>query len=275
MPSDLPDILRSLAAIQLELRKLIPVAVPGGGTRAPSSPRDEILTGYLGQCPVLGCRLLHWNPELADFRVYQPLDVRIGGKPHVFFAKLYKTKYCQPGPPRSDSATAERQFGVTYSDSRPKREVTPTLDAFKQCATEAGELVASAKEGLGPVLPAETLAAKNDLHRWIFTVYDVAWQAPPGSPRAATRYIPMIGLDGFMSTDESVIYDLDYLRSTPWSEVERRFDKNGRGNFSHFAGPYASWSTELPQYYASRIDDIVQASDWTIDWLVKELQRGP
>jgi hypothetical protein len=70
--------------------------------------------------------------------------------------------------------------------------------------------------------PAETLATKDNFHRWIFTVYDVAWRMPSGSPQGATRYIPVMGFGPFMTTDESVVYNLDHIRSTPWSEVRRK-----------------------------------------------------
>jgi hypothetical protein len=40
---------------------------------------------------------------------------------------------------------------------------------------------------------------------------------------------------------------------------------------AHLRQPYESWGVELPQYFASRIDDFVRASDWAIDWLVKQL----
>jgi hypothetical protein len=232
---------------------------------------------------IFGCRLLHWNPELEDFRVevvvedqpsscqvYGPLDRRCGSRPHVFFEKLHKVKYTAPGQSRS-GPVPERQFGITYSDVQPKREVKPLLDAIKQCAAQAGALVASASEQFTSILPAETLAAKQDLHRWIFTVYDIAWKKPPGSPLSATRYIPVQGLDAGMQTEESILYDLDHIRSTPWSTLEQRLDKNRWGSFAHFKEPYAAWGVELPMCYASRIDDIAQSSDWAIDWLVKQL----
>jgi hypothetical protein len=74
-----------------------------------------------------------------------------------------------------------------------------------------------------------------------------------------------------MGTDESIVYDLDHLRATPWAEVERRWDKNRRMYLAHLQKPYESWSVELPPYFASRIDDLVRASDWAIDWLMKQL----
>lgn len=289
MTADHSDIVSSLVAIQQQLRKL-PRANMGRATVSPTSQGGDPTGGYLKGLAgaalrgnVLGCRLLHWDPELEKFRaevihrgqpasfiVYRPLDVRIGSKPHVFFAKVYKTKY-KPGQSRSAPAAAERQFGITYSGLQPKREVTPILDAFKRCATEAGEIVASVSDRLVSNLPVETLATKDRFHRWIFTVYDVAWRAPSGSPQAATRYIPIEGFGPFMTTDESVLYDLGHIRSTPWSVVEGRLDVNGWGSFSHFKESYASWGEKLPEYFASRIDDIVQASDWTIDWLLSQL----
>jgi len=289
MTTDQADVIRSLASIQEELRKL-PRASVGRAAVSPPSRAGAATGGYLKGLAgvalrgnVFGCRLLHWDPELEKFRaevirqgqpasyiVYRPLDVRIGGKPHVFFAKVYKAKY-KPGQSRSAPAAVERQFGITYSGLQPKREVTPLLDAFKRCATEAGEIVASVKDRLASVLPAETLATKDSFHRWIFTVYDVAWRAPADSPRVATKYIPIEGFGPFMTTDESVLYDPTYIRSTPWSEVERRLDKNGWGTFSHFEASYVSWGEKLPEYFASRIDDIVEASDWTIDWLLSQL----
>lgn len=284
------DILSALAALQAELRGIPTagsggapsVAAGGGGIPAglPKGPAAPALRGIF-----LGCRLFHWNPELEDawvdviyngrperFKVYWPFNRRVGGRPHVFFEKVYKTNYLAPGRPRS-GAGPERQFGITYPGLRPKPEVKPLLDAFKQCASAAGALVASVKERLAPALPAATLAAKQDLHRWIFTVYDIAWGNPPGSPLAATRYIPLQGFDAGMRTDESMLYDLDHLRSTPWAAVERRLDPNRRGTAVHLKEAYESWGVELPEYYASRIDDIVRASDLAIDWLVEQLQQ--
>jgi hypothetical protein len=264
MCSGLSDARDSLTAIQLELRELARDAAAHSGTR-PSMP-------------IFGCRLLHWNPELENFRaeptgciVYQPLDVRVDGKTHVFFLRVYKTKYAKSGQKRNEPGLPERQYGITYRQFDPKSEVIRIHDAFKRCATQAGALVGSVQERLASVLPSETLATKNDLHRWIFTVYDVAWHAPADSPRSATRYIPMTGFDPSMNTDESVIYDLDHIRSTPWRKVERRLDRNRWGSFSHFKQAYASWSEKLLEYYASRIDDIIQASRWSIDWLINQV----
>ena len=76
-----------------------------------------------------------------------------------------------------------------------------------------------------------------------------------------------------MQTDESIPYDRDHIRSTPWAEVERRLDKNRWGSFVNFKEPYAAWGVELPEYYASRIDDIAQSSDGAIDWIVKRLEE--
>jgi len=273
MASDSSNIVQAFTAIQAELRKL---------PRPEESRSIKSLARWAGK--IFGCRLLHWNPELENFRVevivqgqpaslsvYGPLDRRWGGRPHVFFEKLYKAKYTAPGQSEA-GPSPERQFGITYSDNRPKRELKPLLDAFKECATEAGTLVASVQERLASQLPAQTLAAKQDLHRWIFTVYDIAWRQPSGSPLRATRYIPVQGLDAGMQTDESILYDLEHLRATPWSAVERRLDPNGWGSVVNFKEPYASWNVELPEYYGSRIDNIVQSSDWAIDWLVKHLE---
>jgi hypothetical protein len=276
MASDDSAVIQSFAAIQAELRKL----------PRPEEPRTvKSLARWAGK--IFGCRLLHWNPDLENVRVevivqgqpaslsvYGPLDRRCGSRPHVFFDKLFKVKYTAPGQSGA-GPVRERQFGITYSDSRPKRELKPLLDAFKKCATQAGALIASAKERLACELPAETLATKQDLHRWIFAVYDIAWRQPPGSPLRATRYIPVQGLDAGMQTDESILYDIEHLRATPWTAVERRLDPNRWGSAVNFKEPYASWGVELPEYYASRIDDIAQSSDWAIDWLVERLQKQP
>lgn len=263
MTSDNSDPYSALNAIQLELRELARDAEAHSGTR-PSRP-------------MLGCRLLHWNPELEHFRteqtgfvVYEPLDVRIGGKPHVFFMRVYKTKYMGPRQQRTEPGLPERQYGITYRDFDPKSEVTRIHDAFKDCATRAGEFVGLHMERLVSYLPPQTLAAKNDLHRWIFTVYDCAWLAPSGSPHSATRYIPVAGFDAAMKTEESILYDLDHLRSTPWRKAKRRI----HSDLSHLKDAYAHWSVELPVYYASRIDDVIQASDWTIDCLIGKLSNS-
>jgi hypothetical protein len=279
MTSNFAEIVQSFAAVQAELRQ-----IPTTGSVGEFSPSssggddfDDLLEGMLEteqRGTILGCRLFHWNPDLENIRqsfgvYFSHLDCRVGSKPCVFFEKLYKIKYTASGQPRS-GPTAERQFGISYSGLQPKREVKPLLDAFKNCATRAGALVTRINDRLSADLAAETLAAKQDLHRWIFTVYDIAWAKPSGSPLVATRYIPVQGLDAAMRTDESVRYDIEHLRSTPWSRVKRRLDR--WGGPVNLKDAYASWREKLPEYYASRIDDIVQASDWAIDWLVKRLE---
>lgn len=265
MSLELSDILGSLASIQTDLRGLISITESGAGFRRPLKR--------------IGCRLLHWSPKLEHFRaetsgysVYQPFDIRVGSRPHVFFTKVYKTRYITPEQKRSDSELPERQFGITYTNLLlSKSELAPTLDGFKKCAIQAGALVGSIQGRLESVLPPQTLAAKNDLHRWIFTVYDVAWEATANSDRSATKYIPVTGFDASMHTEESLLYDLKHLRTTRWKKVERRLDPKRHGEYSHLKDCYASWSKELPEYYGSRLDDVIQASDWAIDWLLKKL----
>src|SRR5262245_22242919 len=100
MASDLRDVLDAFAAVQTELRN-IPADRAEGAAFAQRSVRDDVVTNHLDgllslapHAKVLGCRLLHWNPELRQLHpgVYLPLDTRIGSKPWVFFAKLHKTK---------------------------------------------------------------------------------------------------------------------------------------------------------------------------------------
>jgi hypothetical protein len=105
-------------------------------------------------------------------------------------------------------------------------------------------------------------------------VYDIAWKKPEGSPLSATRYIPLTGFDAHLHTNESTLYDLAHFRAVPWSDFERTADPNGWGTAASLREPYESWGVELPEYYASRIDDIALSSDWAIDWLIKQLEGG-
>lgn len=274
MTSNLSDTLRFLASIQADLRG-IPIAGRVTHRRSSRADDDDFLEGLMEvmrRKTLLGCLLFHWNKgRLESSKFYHShLDQRTGGKPHVFFERLYKTEYAAPGESRTGPA-AERQFGISYSGLHPKREMEPLLEAFKRCATRAGAVVASIKESLAAVVPAATLAAKQDLQRWIFTVYDVAWRNPSKKQLGARRYIPVEALDASMRTDESVIYDLENIRATPWSRVKRRLDRWGAA--ANLKGLYASWREKLPEFYASRIDNIVKASDLAIAWLVKYLER--
>jgi hypothetical protein len=276
------EIVDALAGVQAELRK-IPIEKPKPQPLKLPPPYGNLfadkLSGMLSMVmggKLLGSRLLHWIPEKQQEQpgVYMDLDARRGGHAHAFFEKLYKVRYRRPDQPRKGPDVVERQFGITYIGWDSKRKAAPALDPFKQCAAQAGELVGRAKEHLAAALPEETLAAKDDLHRWIYTVFDLAWKKPPESPLSAVRYIPVQAMDQFMRTDESIVYDLDSIRAMPWTDVVRRLDPNNRGWLDNLAGPYASWREQLPQYYASRIDDMVEASDWTIDWLIGKLARG-
>ena len=260
MPSGSADVPSQWASIQAELRTI---------------PRMA-----------LGCRLLHWDPELEKVRspsklypekegyaVYWPLDWRSGpsGKPKVFFVKVHKSKYA----PVAGADTAERQFGMTYSKLLfSKASIDPFLKSFTACAERAGTLLASAGERLAGVVPPSTFAVKNPLHRWIFAVHDVAWTTAPDTPLRAVRYIPVEGFNNFMGRDESILYDLDHLRSVPWSRVKPRLDPNNWGSADHLEAPYLGWQEKLPEYYASRLDDIAHASELAIGWVMHRL-GGP
>lgn len=288
MAIDLAEVRQSWIAIQAEFRKLPMLPTEGrpplaeAAARGPLSLLRAAMARPLGG-PAFGCRLFHWNPELEQVRVdavcegrpvqygiyFSHLTSRVGGKPHAHFHKLHKAAYAEPG---SAGPNAERQFGVTYSDLVAKSETKPHLDAIKKSATEAGALIALVRDRLASVLPAATLFAKNDLHRWIFTVYDIAWRNPPDSPLSATKYIPIEGMNEFLGTNERIVYDLERVRATPWSDVERGWEMHRRRDFAHFKEAYASWGETLPVYFASRIDDFVRASDLAIDWLAKQLE---
>jgi hypothetical protein len=257
VPSDNHDILGAIGSIQAALRKI---------------PQIPVST--------LGCRFLHWDPELQkvrspskSFPVYWPLDWRSGGpKPKVLFAEIHKAKYAAI----AGDGVVERQFGITYSKAFYSRKtLDPLLKAFTECAEQLGALTASAKP-LASLFPQATMAVKNNMHRWVFSIFEVAWKNPPESPLSAIKYIPLQGFDSHMKRDESIFYDLDHIRSIPWSQIKLHLDPNQCqvGRFDHFESHYLSWQEKLPEYYASRLNDIVRASDLAIDWVIQRLTRA-
>ncbi len=265
-----------------------------------SDPRFAAIVAELRQIPLsaLGCRLLHWNPALGQpdeggGQFYLPLDSRSGGgKAKLFFAKVYKAQYAAA----TDLGTAERQFGLTYSKwDYSKASIDPHLKTFLRCAEQAGALVASAGDRVGSLVTAATVAVKNDFHRWIFAVYDMAWgnapdgplrpryqrlawhappapRNPPDAPLRAMRYIPLDGFNAYLERDESILYDREHIRSVPWSEVRARLAPNYAVAPDHLEVPYRSWQEKLPEYYASDLDDIVRASVQAVDLLSARLE---
>jgi hypothetical protein len=178
-----------------------------------------------------------------------------------------------------------------------KAKIDPVLKSFQTCAEQAGAIVASRRDRLASLVPETTLAIKNDFHRWIFAVYDLAWsfvperplrpeyqrlswsattepkRGPRDAPLRSNRYIPLGAFNRWMERDETLLYDEEYLRSLPWSDVRARLIADSLVEPDFLEAPYRSWQERLPEYFSSRFHDIALASIKALDRILKRIDE--
>lgn len=129
---------------------------------------------------------------------------------------------------------------------------TPAGSArFTELAERAGRALLGSPRHTLAWIPQDTLIAQTDEHRWVWTVFDLAWQGlhPSLQAERKTWFRPPKPAPDVASADMvHVPYDLRQLR------VLRKC-----GSASVLQPP-GEWTERLPGYFISELPDVFQAS---------------
>lgn len=126
---------------------------------------------------------------------------------------------------------------------------------FGSLADDAGRALLGESSAAFEAFPTETLSARMDRGRWLWTLFDFAWQRRAGSPLRAAKWIwdrEHMGITAFP-------YDTAQLRG---------LIKTSGGCIDIIRG----WAERLPDYFFSEVRNVFMASVYTIDILLSELE---
>jgi hypothetical protein len=115
---------------------------------------------------------------------------------------------------------------------------------FWRLAAEVGRCFGAQDCGTFPEVARESFEARDDGERWLWIVFDLAWQKVRGSPLQADRSI--------------------------WHEIEggdQYFYAWELNTDSFGGGLWEAWAKRRPQFYYSSLDDLFSASVSAIDLL--------
>lgn len=135
-------------------------------------------------------------------------------------------------------------------------------EEFWRFAGEAGRCFGADDCGVLPEVARESLEASDDGDRWLWIVFDLAWQKVKGSPLQAERWV---WHETKGKGEHRYVWELDFARvwkresnpGTAPDEAERI------ENLSYLK----AWAERRPGFYYSSLDDLFSASVWAIDLL--------
>jgi len=135
-------------------------------------------------------------------------------------------------------------------------------EVFWRLAGEAGRCFGADDCGVSPGVPRESLEASDDGLRWLWIVFDLAWQMIKGSPLQAER---LVWHEAKGKVDHFYAWELDFGRvwkmeskPRPGPDDAKRIEK-----LSYLK----AWAERRPGFYYSSLDDLFSASVWAIDLL--------
>jgi hypothetical protein len=134
----------------------------------------------------------------------------------------------------------------------------PAGAQFVELAERAGRALLSSPEQTIVWIPPDTLFARKDEDRWVWSIFDLAWQGRHPSLRAErkTWFRPPKPIPDVASEVVYVPYDLHQLRSMReyGAALVRQIPEE--------------WTERLPGYFISELPDVFQASADLIDTLL-------
>jgi hypothetical protein len=115
------------------------------------------------------------------------------------------------------------------------------------------------------------LEAHDDGERWLWLVFDLAWQKVKGSPLQAARWV-------WHETEgegiESYAWELDFARV--WKRDSRPGTGPDEAKRIEKLSYLKAWAKRRPGFYYSSLDDLFSASVWAIDLLTLSApDKGP
>lgn len=178
------------------------------------------------------CVLIHTGPGQRD-RLWETPRVAPKGK----FVDGSFAVYRQANTP--ERCTWRRHYYIGE----------PTgVHLFWSLATDGGRALLGVSSAAFQAYPRETLSAGTDLHRWLWTLLDLAWQQRVGSPLKAAK----------------LIWDREHMGITTFPHDTAQL----RGLSKIFGGGsdiLRRWSERLPDYFCSEMPNVFMASVYAID----------
>jgi hypothetical protein len=208
-----------------------------------------------------------WQKTLYSYRLHSqcPGEKKIPHKPATIGTS--RNPYYEPGEPaKRPESFASRDIYLlrNYKEIPPSWPSDPKVllanpnwqkllerthesqERFWRLADEAGKCFGANDCAVLPEVARESLEARGDGSRWLWIVFDLAWQKVPGSPLRADRQI------WHQTKDEGTYYfPLDY-----------DFAKDKDSSFPK------AWAKRRPEFYYSSLDDLFSASVSAIDLLI-------
>jgi len=135
---------------------------------------------------------------------------------------------------------------------------------FPKIASRAGQTLLGSPPKSLAWIPPDTLFARSDLCRWIWTTFDLAWQGrhPSLCAERKTWFRPAKRVQGEKTDLVYAPYDLRRIRLLGESTPPRQFE---------IPEP---WTERLPGYFISELPDLFQASADLIDVLLNAAREG-
>lgn len=193
---------------------------------------------YHGVC----CVLIHAGPGQRD-RLWETPRVAPKGKLVDGSFAVYR----QAGTP--EQCTWRRHYYIGE----------PTgVHLFWSLAADAGRALLGKSSAAFQAFPRETLSASTDRHRWLWTLFDLAWQQRIGSPLKAAK----------------LIWDREHMGITTFPHDTAQL----RGLNKIFGGGsdiLRRWSERLPDYFCSEVRNVFMASVYAIDIVLSDCGGRP
>lgn len=135
-------------------------------------------------------------------------------------------------------------------------------EVFWRLAGDVGRCFGAADCGALPEIARESLEALDDGHRWLWIVFDLAWQKVKGSPLQANRFIwrEIEGEGGYF-------FPLEYDFAREWKHESKPGTGPDEAKRIEKLSFLKAWAERRPGFYCSSLDDLFSASVWAIDLL--------
>ncbi len=124
---------------------------------------------------------------------------------------------------------------------------------FFDLAKDVGICLRGLPEQVLAQFPSVALTEMEDAYRWLWVLFELAWQRRPHSPLQAERRV--------WSGVNSAPYDLAYFKSQKEMGI------------LHPAFP-PSWAEQLPAFFYSEVRDVFRASAYALDMLLEDVNSA-
>lgn len=187
------------------------------------------------QFPNLRCVVIHAGPGAHAFLNQDPVPYKPGMSESGGFS-VYRTG------DTPDQSTNRRFYFIGPEDG---------IRLFRKLSADAGRCLTGLPAAILSSIPCESLKAATPDLRWLWCLFDLAWQQRPGTGLHAEKRIEFSGLG------------LQYA-----GEALRR----QKASFKHPSELFRAYKKELSEYFYSELRDVFMDTVYAIDLLMSDLR---